>query len=154
MRWTLAAKDICFTNKILSYFATITKNIPIIRFNVGFAQEGMNLAVDKLNNNEWVHIYPQGVISNNIKLKKGLAYLIYTALKIPNIIMITHSGLNSPLYIPHRISINICHLTDVEDYVTLLKANNTPCRLAIDLITAKMEKIMAEKIINQPSSTT
>ncbi|KAL6998774.1 folate gamma-glutamyl hydrolase [Sarracenia purpurea var. burkii] len=53
VRWVLAAEDICFKNKVLSYFFRLGKCIPITR-GAGIYQQHMNEALDRLSDGEWV----------------------------------------------------------------------------------------------------
>lgn len=94
-RWTLAADDICFTNPLFSYFFRLGKCIPITR-GAGIHQPHMYEALERLNEGDWVHTFPEGKISQENgpmrRLKWGVASLIARALVPPIVLPICHSG--------------------------------------------------------------
>ncbi|KAM6567816.1 hypothetical protein CsatA_026944 [Cannabis sativa] len=94
-RWVLAAKDICFTNNFSSYFFRIGKCIPITRGG-GIYQEHMNEALEKLDTGAWLHIFPEGIVSQEDapirRLKWGTASLIVRAKIKPIVLPIFHRG--------------------------------------------------------------
>ncbi|GLJ23086.1 hypothetical protein SUGI_0435840 [Cryptomeria japonica] len=94
-RWTLTAEDICFTNPLLSYFFRLGKCIPITR-GAGIYQTNMNEALDRINEGEWLHTFPEGKISQERgpirRLKWGTASLIVRASVTPIVLPIAHSG--------------------------------------------------------------
>lgn len=94
-RWILAADDICFTNPIFSYFFRLGKCIPITR-GAGIYQPHMYEALDRLNEGEWLHTFPEGKISQENgpirRLKWGVASLIARAAVPPIVLPICHSG--------------------------------------------------------------
>ena len=61
LRWTLGAQEICFEEKpsLVQKFFVAGRVIPIVRGD-GIYQRGMDIALEKLNANEWVHIFPEG----------------------------------------------------------------------------------------------
>ncbi|POO00341.1 Tafazzin [Trema orientale] len=94
-RWVLAAEDICFTNTVSSYFFRIGKCIPITRGG-GIYQEQMNEALEKLSTGAWLHIFPEGIVSQEDaplrRLKWGTASLIVRATVTPIVLPIVHCG--------------------------------------------------------------
>ncbi|XP_074264248.1 N-acylphosphatidylethanolamine synthase-like [Silene latifolia] len=94
-RWVLAAEDICFKNKMLSYCFRIGKCIPITRGG-GIYQEHMNEALERLIDGEWLHTFPEGKVSQEDapirRLKWGTASLIVRAPVTPIILPIVHHG--------------------------------------------------------------
>ncbi|KAK9678683.1 hypothetical protein RND81_11G227200 [Saponaria officinalis] len=94
-RWVLAAEDICFKNKVLSYCFRIGKCIPITRGG-GIYQEHMNEALERLSDGEWLHTFPEGKVSQEDapirRLKWGTASLIVRAPVTPIILPIVHHG--------------------------------------------------------------
>ncbi|CAL5373670.1 unnamed protein product [Camellia sinensis] len=94
-RWVLAAEDICFKNRVLSYFFRLGKCIPITRGG-GIYQEHMNEALDRLSDGEWLHTFPEGKVSQRNepirRLKWGTASLIARAPVTPIVLPIVHHG--------------------------------------------------------------
>lgn len=94
-RWTLTAKDICFTNPVFSYFFRLGKCIPITR-GAGIYQPHMNEALERLNDGDWLHTFPEGKISQENgpigRLKWGTASLIARATVPPIVLPVCHSG--------------------------------------------------------------
>lgn len=87
IRWSAAAVEICFSKPWHSTFFSLGKTFPIIR-GIGVNQPGMEFAAGLLNNNQWLHLFPEGkvmrdqqqnVISNKDKgyiFKWGISKLI------------------------------------------------------------------------------
>jgi monolysocardiolipin acyltransferase len=96
MRWSLGAKDIMFTNPIYSSFFKAGRVISIER-GAGIYQEGMNDSIKKLNQGDWIHIFPEGKVSKNgelMRFKWGIARLVVEAQESPLIIPIRVSGVD------------------------------------------------------------
>ncbi|WAR57859.1 hypothetical protein PtB15_5B89 [Puccinia triticina] len=65
VRWTLGAADILFTNRI-SWNGQVIKTVR----GDGIYQPAMDLAIEKLDNSQWVHIFPEGKV-NQSRLNKS-----------------------------------------------------------------------------------
>lgn len=97
IRWTLCATDRCFKNAVLSTFFRCVKVLPVSRGD-GIYQKGMDMALSKLNNGGWVHIFPEGSRSRDGgktmgTAKRGVGRLVMDADKIPIVIPFVHSGM-------------------------------------------------------------
>ncbi|KAH0461212.1 hypothetical protein IEQ34_008787 [Dendrobium chrysotoxum] len=97
IRWTLCATDRCFKNPVLSTFFRCVKVLPVSR-GEGIYQKGMDMALSKLNNGGWVHIFPEGSRSRDGgkslgTAKRGVGRLVMDADKIPIVIPFVHSGM-------------------------------------------------------------
>lgn len=94
-RWVLAAEDICFKNRVLSYCFRLGKCIPITR-GAGIYQEHMNEAIERLSDGAWLHTFPEGKVSQENepirRLKWGTASLIARAPVTPIVLPIVHHG--------------------------------------------------------------
>ncbi|CAI5938978.1 unnamed protein product [Closterium sp. NIES-65] len=96
-RWTLTARDICFTHPFTAYLFRLAKCIPIDRYG-GIYQPGMTEAVQRLSAGGWLHIFPEGRITQEhvalARLKWGLASVIdrCTSPVPPIILCVAHSG--------------------------------------------------------------
>ncbi|PKA58434.1 N-acylphosphatidylethanolamine synthase [Apostasia shenzhenica] len=97
MRWTLCATDRCFKNVMLSTFFRCVKVLPVSRGD-GIYQKGMDMALSKLNNGGWVHIFPEGSRSRDGgrsigTSKRGIGRLVMDADIIPIVIPFVHTGM-------------------------------------------------------------
>lgn len=106
-RWSLAAKEICFTQPIYSLFFRMGQVLPIIRGN-GIYQPIMNQILDELRKGSWLHIFPEGKVNmekENLRLKWGIGRLIADCDVTPVVLPFYHHGMddilaNYPPYIP------------------------------------------------------
>lgn len=99
MRWALAAHNICFYSKPISQFFAFGKSIPVNR-GAGVYQEGVNFAIDRLNEGHWVHLYPEGQVNEqklDMRYKWGVGRLIAECNVTPIVIPIYHLGMDDIL---------------------------------------------------------
>lgn len=66
-RWTLGAADILFTNRLIAPLFHHGQVIKTIRGD-GIYQPAIDLAIDKLNNFQWVHIFPEGKVNQPVQV--------------------------------------------------------------------------------------
>jgi monolysocardiolipin acyltransferase len=97
LRWTLCATDRCFKNPVTSAFSRSVKVLPISR-GEGIYQQGMDIAISKLNNGGWVHIFPEGSRSRDGgktmgSAKRGIGRLILDADTLPMVVPFVHTGM-------------------------------------------------------------
>ncbi|XP_047155077.1 tafazzin [Vigna umbellata] len=97
LRWTLCATDRCFKNPVTSAFFRSVKVLPVSRGD-GIYQEGMDLALSKLNNGSWVHIFPEGSRSRDGgktmgSSKRGVGRLVLDGDRTPLVVPFVHTGM-------------------------------------------------------------
>lgn len=94
IRWSLGAKEICHTTKLLTKLFCWGQVIPIVRGD-GIYQKAMDFAIEELQKGGWIHLFPEGRVNEkkeNIRYKWGVARLIMD-LKVPPIVLpIYHRG--------------------------------------------------------------
>ncbi|GAB2277452.1 hypothetical protein Dimus_012158 [Dionaea muscipula] len=101
VRWTLCATDRCFKNRVTSAFFRSVKVLPVSRGD-GVYQKGLDIAVSKLNNGGWVHIFPEGSRSRDGgrtigSAKRGVGRLVLDADSIPMVVPFVHTGMQEIL---------------------------------------------------------
>ncbi|KFD62149.1 hypothetical protein M514_10001, partial [Trichuris suis] len=99
VRWVMAAKEIVFTNPLYSAFFSFGRCVPIVR-GMGVYQTGVDRCLDVLNNNGWVHIFPEGRVNFSrapMRLKWGVGRLVNEATRVPTVLPIWHSGMEKVL---------------------------------------------------------
>ncbi|VDM12617.1 unnamed protein product [Wuchereria bancrofti] len=75
-RYTLAAHNICFTKAWHTWFFSLGKCVPIVR-GEGVHQKGVDFCIEKLAENQWVHVFPEGKVTPiPIRIKWGVARMI------------------------------------------------------------------------------
>ncbi|KAG2316139.1 hypothetical protein Bca52824_019261 [Brassica carinata] len=97
LRWTLCATDRCFKNPVTSAFFRSVKVLPVSR-GEGIYQQGMDIAISKLNSGGWVHIFPEGSRSRDGgktmgSAKRGIGRLILDADTLPMVVPFVHAGM-------------------------------------------------------------
>uniref|UniRef100_A0A0K0DDP0 Tafazzin family protein n=1 Tax=Angiostrongylus cantonensis TaxID=6313 RepID=A0A0K0DDP0_ANGCA len=110
-----SAHNICFTKKMHTVFFALGRCVPCVR-GKGVYQKGMDFCVDKLNENGWVHMFPEGrVTANALRFKWGVGRLIMETIIPPVVIPIWCSNMDKiwsekPPYYPrygHTVDLHI-----------------------------------------------
>ncbi|CAN8061554.1 unnamed protein product [Agarophyton chilense] len=100
MRWGLCSLDICFQNTLISRTLRLGKALPIERRG-GVSQRYLTDAGQKLTAGDWVHIYPEGRVSQDGMgyAKRGAGKLLAMAYEscqeLPLVLPIYHQGVES-----------------------------------------------------------
>ncbi|KZT67509.1 acyltransferase-domain-containing protein [Daedalea quercina L-15889] len=101
-RWTLGASDIMFTNPIISAFFRNGQVIETFR-GKGVFQPALDLAIKKLNNGAWIHLFGEGKVNQPtrapghspvdlIRFKWGIGRILMETIKPPIIIPMWLTG--------------------------------------------------------------
>jgi monolysocardiolipin acyltransferase len=64
IRWILGAQEICFKNRIYSWFFSRGRVIPIVR-GAGLTQDGVSRCIELLRSGEWVHVFSEGKVNQS-----------------------------------------------------------------------------------------
>lgn len=107
LRWSLGAREICFSKPWHSFFFRMGQVLPIVRGN-GIYQPIMNQILDELDKGAWLHIFPEGKVNmhkERLRLKWGVGRLIADSKVTPVVLPFYHHGYdtilaNYPPYIP------------------------------------------------------
>lgn len=151
-RWSLAAHDICFTNRLHSRFFMSGKCIPVVR-GAGVHQPAIDVCIEKLAAGDWVHIFPEGkvnVTKETVRFKWGIGRILFETPRMPTIVPIWHEGMdtvlpNTPPYILQfgkKITINVGEPIDLQELVERLRAERSGAEEARKAITDRIQAAM------------
>uniref|UniRef100_A0A0N5C0D5 Tafazzin family protein n=1 Tax=Strongyloides papillosus TaxID=174720 RepID=A0A0N5C0D5_STREA len=104
-RFVLAASNICFTNPTFTVFFSSGRCVPCVR-GEGVFQQGVDFCIEKLNENEWVHVFPEGRVETKpIRHKWGIGRLVDQCRVPPIVIPIWVKGMDKicPNKKPYRV---------------------------------------------------
>ncbi|AFR93323.2 monolysocardiolipin acyltransferase [Cryptococcus neoformans C23] len=98
-RWTLGASDIMFTNSVHSKFFNLGQVIETHR-GAGIFQEAIDRAVKLLQEGNWIHIFPEGKVNQQLtnpeggllRFKWGVGRIVMDSEIMPEIIPMWISG--------------------------------------------------------------
>jgi len=96
-RWTLGARDILFTNSVFSAFFRNAKVIETARGD-GITQAAVDFAIERLDEGEWLHIFPQGYVRQKRlvppldRLKWGVGRILTEVKSAPTIVPVWIKG--------------------------------------------------------------
>lgn len=163
MRWALAAHNICFWSNPISKFFAYGKSIPVNR-GAGVYQEGVNFAIDRLNEGHWVHLYPEGQVNENkidMRYKWGVGRLIAESHVDPIVIPIYHVGMDDILpntrpyfwfsrfpKVGKKVTVLIGEPIPVKDTLKELRNNSASEEVMRKTLTDLIEKHLKELRIN------
>ncbi|EPB73546.1 Acyltransferase [Ancylostoma ceylanicum] len=121
-RYTLAAHNICFSKKWHTIFFALGRCVPCVRGR-GVYQKGMDFCVEKLNENGWVHMFPEGRVTEDpLRFKWGVGRLVMDCNSPPLILPVWCTNMSSvwpthPPYYPrfgHNVDVHIGKLFDTK----------------------------------------
>ncbi|KAK7080735.1 hypothetical protein SK128_005273 [Halocaridina rubra] len=150
MRWSPAAHDIAFTQRIHSWFFSAGRCVPIIR-GIGVYQRAMDFLLERLKEGDWVHIFPEGKVNMNrerIRFKWGIGRLVYESPVCPIVLPFYHIGMETVLpnrapYIPRigkKVTVLVGEPMDFKELVEEMKAKEEDPTTARKLITDRIQE--------------
>ncbi|KAI8912681.1 endocardial fibroelastosis 2 [Gorgonomyces haynaldii] len=96
MRWSLGAKEICFTNPLFNWFFSAGQVLPTVRGS-GIHQSAIDEAIGLLNKNKWIHIFSEAKVNNNpqelLPFRWGIARLVLESKEPPIVVPFYHRGM-------------------------------------------------------------
>ena len=151
LRWTLCAKDRCFTNPVVGSILAAGRVLPVDRGS-GPNQPLMDAVVAKLDAGDWVHMFPEGARqpSGTLgRMRPGVGRLIADARIPPVVLPFYHMGYESlqkkgeysPFAVGHRLDILIGHPIEMGPLLLDLRRRGVPER---DVHVAVAERIGQE----------
>ncbi|XP_058828852.1 tafazzin isoform X3 [Topomyia yanbarensis] len=152
IRWSMAAHDICFTNKYHSLFFMYGKCIPVVR-GAGVYQPAVDLCIEKLKLGHWVHVFPEGKVNmtkEDLRFKWGVGRIIYEAPVLPIIVPIWHIGMetvlpNEPPYylrLGKKLTYNFGKPIDLNELMQRLRESPVSEEDARRIITDRIQEEM------------
>ncbi|KAJ1982599.1 Lyso-phosphatidylcholine acyltransferase [Dimargaris xerosporica] len=159
VRWCLAARELLFTNPIATTFFTLGQTMPLLR-GAGIFQPYLDAALERLNRNKWVHLFPEGKIFQSSDLGQfrwGVARLVMEAQITPIVVPIWHSGmdkvmpLNRTLHVPvlgQKLKVVVGEPLDFAPLLARARAENWPVATTRALIAANIKasiKLLAKE---------
>uniref|UniRef100_A0A1J3JB78 Tafazzin family protein n=1 Tax=Noccaea caerulescens TaxID=107243 RepID=A0A1J3JB78_NOCCA len=155
LRWTLCATDRCFKNPVTSAFFRSVKVLPVAR-GEGIYQQGMDMAISKLNSGGWVHIFPEGSRSRDGgktmgSAKRGIGRLILDADTLPMVVPFVHNGMQDIMpvganvpRIGKTVTVIIGNPIHFDDILGTEEAGNVSRKHLYDAVSSRIGKRLSE----------
>ncbi|KAK7337744.1 hypothetical protein VNO77_18331 [Canavalia gladiata] len=149
LRWTLCATDRCFKNPVTSAFFRSVKVLPVSRGD-GIYQEGMDMALSKLNHGGWVHIFPEGSRSRDGgktmgSSKRGVGRLVLDGDSMPLVVPFVHTGMQEIMpvganfpRIGKMVTVLIGDPINFEDILNMETSPDVPRRRLYDAVASRI----------------
>ncbi|KAJ1380891.1 Tafazzin [Sesbania bispinosa] len=155
LRWTLCATDRCFKNPVTSAFFRSVKVLPVSRGD-GIYQEGMDLALSKLNHGGWVHIFPEGSRSRDGgktmgSTKRGVGRLVLDGDSMPIVVPFVHTGMQEIMpiganfpRIGKMVTVLIGDPINFDDILNMEEGPDVPRQRLYDAVAARIGNRLRE----------
>jgi monolysocardiolipin acyltransferase len=153
-RWTLAAKELTFTNKLYNYFFSRGQLVPVVRGS-GVYQKAVDFCIQLLDEGNWIHIFPEGKVNQSyetIRFKWGIGRLIAESKMPPIVLPLWHYGMEDILpekrpYIPQffkKLTLLIGEPLDFSSFVEAQRGAQASAVLVRKQITDMLQVKMKE----------
>ncbi|CAO4374007.1 unnamed protein product [Caenorhabditis nigoni] len=148
-RYTLAAHNICFTKQFHTTMFSLGRCVPCVR-GEGVYQKGMDFCVDMLNDNKWVHIFPEGKVciaaEEPLRFKWGIGRLVMDAKTDPIILPVWCKRMEDvwPIHPPYYPKFGNTVEVYIGEPFSLSDLKNKI--LSKDLSTEQMRKIITDEV--------
>ncbi|CAJ0580491.1 unnamed protein product, partial [Mesorhabditis spiculigera] len=150
-RYTLTAHNICFSKQWHTTIFSLGNCVPCVR-GEGVFQKGMDFSLEKLNKNGWVHIFPEGRVTETpLRFKWGVGRLIMEPDVAPIVLPIWMRGMetvwpNHPPYYPKfgkKISLTVGEPLDTQELrAEISKDPNMSERQRRKLMTDRVQELL------------
>ncbi|XP_060591018.1 tafazzin-like [Ruditapes philippinarum] len=151
IRWLPGAKDVCTRTKSSTLFFQLGRVVPVVRGD-GVYQYCMDFCVDRLNDGDWVHIYPEGLVNTTkefMRLKWGVGRLIADSEMTPIVLPYWHVGMDNvfPTRIPYyprmgkKVTVVIGEPIDFEEDLKRLREQKKTDEEIRKYITDKIQDV-------------
>ncbi|KAJ1851690.1 Lyso-phosphatidylcholine acyltransferase [Coemansia sp. RSA 1822] len=93
-RWTLGARELLYKHPLLNGFFALGQTIPTVRGD-GIYQLAVEIGLRKLNENKWVHVFPEGKVNQEaqmLRFKWGVGRMIMEAERTPIVVPMFFTG--------------------------------------------------------------
>ncbi|CAD5225338.1 unnamed protein product [Bursaphelenchus xylophilus] len=93
-RYILTAHNICFTKQWHTTIFSLGRCVPCVR-GAGVFQAGVDECIDQMNSNGWIHVFPEGRVTEvPIRIKWGIARMISEAKTAPVLLPMWIEGMS------------------------------------------------------------
>ncbi|VDN45095.1 unnamed protein product [Gongylonema pulchrum] len=124
------AITICRRTQFLNFrFFSLGKCVPIVR-GEGVYQKGVDFCIEKLAENQWIHVFPEGKVTPNpIRIKWGVARMIMESPNPPIVLPIWIQRMaevwpqSKPYYPRFEKVVNVCAFHGYSTCCLLIKTD-------------------------------
>jgi len=152
-RWAPCAAELCFTTPLQIKCFSLGRCIPIIRGH-GVYQQAIDYCIERLNANEWVHIYPEARVNadhQRIRFKWGVGRVMAESSTMPIVLPIAHVGMDdvmpntSPYYLRRGKKVTMLvgnPVTGLQELCDRLRAEHATPREIRKALTDRVQEEM------------
>ncbi|KAJ2662316.1 Lyso-phosphatidylcholine acyltransferase [Coemansia sp. RSA 1200] len=107
VRWTLGARELLYMNPLMNAFFALGQTVPTVRGD-GIYQLAVEIALRRLNENKWVHVFPEARVNQDpelLRFKWGVSRMIMESERTPIVIPMYFAGMSSVLPLRQRFPV-------------------------------------------------